>query len=442
MKYPAYPSYNPSGVEWLGEVPEHWEVKGLRYVCRFAYGDALAAENREDGEIPVYGSNGMVGTHISANTRKPALIIGRKGSHGKVNYSECAAFAIDTAYFIDERHTANNLRWLFYLLGTVGLDAVTNDSAVPGLAREDAYSHFVATPPADEQRTIADFLDRQTATLDTLIAKKRALIERLKAKRTALISRTVTCGLPPEAARAAGFDPQPKMKDSGIEWLGEIPEHWEATRLKFVVLSIEQGWSPDCHSYAADENQWGVLKAGCCNNGWFRPDENKALPSELEPLADLEIQPGDILMSRANGSEELIGSAALVPSVCRSRLLLSDKTYRIRTNTGKAIPDYLTYLLQSSLGRFQIKQVISGASGLAKNIAQSDVKNFLFPLPTTQEQHAIAAYLDRETAKLDALAAKVEQAIKRLQDYRTALITAAVAGKIDVRGWQEKREAA
>src|SRR3989338_5652954 len=107
MKAPTYLKYKPSGVEWLGDVPEHWEVKRLRYACRFAYGDSLAAEDREDGEVPVYGSNGSVGSHNACNTWEPVIVVGRKGSHGKVNYSERAVFAIDTTYFIDQRHTTN-----------------------------------------------------------------------------------------------------------------------------------------------------------------------------------------------------------------------------------------------------------------------------------------------------------------------------------------------
>jgi type I restriction enzyme, S subunit len=191
LKLATYLLYKPSRVEWLGDVPEHWEMKHLRYVCRFAYGDSLAAEDREEGLIPVFGSNGPVGSHNAANTQKPVIVVGRKGSHGKINFSEQEVFAIDTTYFIDHRYTRADLRWLSYVLATVGLDAVSKDSAVPGLAREDAYAHFLVTPPAEEQLAISDFLDRETAKLDTLVEKKRALIEKLKEKRSALISHTV-----------------------------------------------------------------------------------------------------------------------------------------------------------------------------------------------------------------------------------------------------------
>ncbi len=169
MKYAAYSAYKLTGIEWLPQVPTHWQIKGLRHVCRFAYGDSLAAENREDGEVAVYGSNGQVGTHDTSNTLAPVIVVGRKGSFGKLNYSHAPVFAIDTTYFIDKRHCSENLDWLAYALQPLKLDEASKDSAVPGLAREDAYRHKLPVPPLDEQHTIARFLGAKTAQIDALI---------------------------------------------------------------------------------------------------------------------------------------------------------------------------------------------------------------------------------------------------------------------------------
>lgn len=226
MSHPPYPAYKDSGVAWLGEVPEHWNVKQLKYVSRFNYGDALAAEVRDEtGSVPVYGSNGVVGTHASANTRCPAIIIGRKGSYGKVSYSYASAFCIDTAYFIDQTCTRNNLRWLFYALQPLDLDQLSQDTGVPGLSRDKAYATQLAEPPIEEQAAIAVFLDRETATIAALIAKQQRLIALLQEKRQALIAHAVTKGLNPDAP----------LQDSGVEWLGEIPAHWERKRLRFIA---------------------------------------------------------------------------------------------------------------------------------------------------------------------------------------------------------------
>ncbi|NCC41509.1 MAG: hypothetical protein EOM21_19220 [Gammaproteobacteria bacterium] len=114
MSFPRYPAYKDSGVEWLGEVPEHWSITSLKRRARMIYGDALAADARQDGEVAVYGSNGIVGYHNEANTEEPLVVVGRKGSHGKLVWSDTAGFVIDTAYAIDSRVCDEHLRWLFY----------------------------------------------------------------------------------------------------------------------------------------------------------------------------------------------------------------------------------------------------------------------------------------------------------------------------------------
>ena len=185
-------SLKPSGVEWLGEVPTHWEVRRLKNICRLAYGDSLSSENRVGGNVSVYGSNGQVGVHSNPNTSGQCLIIGRKGSFGKVHYSAEPVFAIDTTFFVDRRHTGANIRWLYYLLGWLQLDAVSKDSAVPGLNREDAYQHIGFYPPLAEQAAIAAYLDKQTAAIDAAITRARREIDLLSEYRTRLIADVVT----------------------------------------------------------------------------------------------------------------------------------------------------------------------------------------------------------------------------------------------------------
>ena len=221
----SYPIYRDSGVEWLGEIPAHWGTRQLKRLCTFEYGDSLSGDSRTDGHVDVYGSNGPIGSHNYPNTLGPCLVVGRKGSFGKVNYSRSPVFAIDTTFFVDGRHTDAQLRWLYYLLTFLRLDTTTKDSAIPGLDREDAYAHKVPVCGLSEQRAIAAFLDRETGKIDALVAKKERLIELLQEKRAALISRAVTKGL----------DPSTPMNDSGVEWLGEIPAHWKVKRLKHLL---------------------------------------------------------------------------------------------------------------------------------------------------------------------------------------------------------------
>jgi type I restriction enzyme S subunit len=291
---------------------------------------------------------------------------------------------------------------------------------IPHVNGEYLANLRVPTPHEQRQRAIADYLDRETARIDALIAAKERVLALLAEKRRALITRAVTKGL----------DPTVPMKDSGIPWLGKIPAHWKATRLKFHLHRIEQGWSPQCEAVPAGPDDWGVLKAGCVNGDAFNPDENKRLPDHETPLPNLEIRPGDVLMSRAN-TTDLLGSAAIAHDV-RPRLLLCDKLYRLDVNTAALLKGFLVYFLRTPSGRFDFERTATGASNSMQNISQEVVRNVWLPVPPLDEQRAIVEHITEETAKLDALRAATERSIALLKERRAALISAAVTGQIDV----------
>ncbi|KDR58765.1 restriction endonuclease subunit S, partial [Limnospira platensis] len=194
-----------------------WLQAKLKYVAHFAYGDALPKDQEREGDFKVFGSNGAYDNYGRANTQAPVIIVGRKGSYGKVNWSDHPCFASDTTFFIDATTTHHHLRWLFYLLQTLNLDQGTDEAAVPGLSRDDAYAKKVFIPPLGEQKAIAHYLDIETAKIDQLIKAKKRLLALLDEKRRALITHAVTRGLNPDVP----------MRDSGVEWIGEIPKHWE-----------------------------------------------------------------------------------------------------------------------------------------------------------------------------------------------------------------------
>jgi type I restriction enzyme S subunit len=265
-------------------------------------------------------------------------------------------------------------------------------------------------------------LDRETARIDELVATNERLIALLQEQRTTSITRAVTMGLTPSAL----------VKHSGLEWLQEIPAHWEITRLRNVLTRIEQGWSPDCENREADEAEWGVLKAGCVNRGVFVASEHKALPASQSPIPELEIKRGDLLMSRASGSRELVGSVAFVEQ-CRPRLLLCDKVFRLHVDDGQVSKPFLAQALNSRVARTQIEGVLSGGSGLANNIPQGVVKDLLIALPPREEQDQLVMSVRARTAYVDRLVARANAAIGQLHELRASLIYAAVTGKIDVR---------
>jgi type I restriction enzyme S subunit len=313
-------------------------------------------------------------------------------------------------------------RFLLYALLTEefinAVDGSTFGSKMPRADWDFIGNQAVPVPPLPTQRAIADYLDRETARLDALVAAKGRLLDLLAEKRRALITHAVTRGL----------DPAAPLKESGVEWLEQAPAHWSVKRLKHVVGPVEQGWSPQCDSFPAEENEWGVLKAGCVNGPELDALENKRLPDSETPLAELEIKPGDILMSRAN-TTELLGSAVHIKQV-RPRLLLCDKLYRFRAEPAVIESDFLVHFLRCHSGRFVMERDATGASNSMQNIGQETIRNLHVPLPPLPEQRAIVAHIAAETAKLDALRAAAERSIALLRERRAALIAAAVTGKL------------
>jgi type I restriction enzyme S subunit len=433
---------------WLDNIPSHWVRDRLKAAGTLIAGSAFPEEFQgiSEGEIPFYKVSSLGSSldgksldespnTISLSTAKKlrARIIPR----GAVVYAKIGA-----ALLLNRRRMTtmpccidNNMtafvpdtdrmlpEWAFYFLSVVDLRELANPGAVPSISEGYQSTIPIVIPPVVEQKAIAAFLDRETAKIDALVAKKRRLIELLQERRTALITHVVTRGL----------DPTAPMSESGVEWLGPIPARWEVRRLRHVVKRIEQGWSPECESREAGMEEWGVLKAGCVNGGTFVATENKALPVGITPLEELEVRDGDLLMSRASGSRDLVGSVAVV-SGCRPRLLLCDKIFRLHTDDEIDDRRFLAYALNSRMSRWQVEAVLSGGSGLANNIAQGVVKDLVIPRPEKDEQRAIVAYLDELTARIDELLANIRSGVDLLTELRTALVSAAVTGKIDVRG--------
>ncbi len=445
MSFPPYPAYKDSGVEWLGEVPEHWGRYPLKRLGSIRYGI---------GEPPKYQKNGtplIRATNINFGKIYPKdfvfvdpedipaqrivwleegdIIVVRSGAYTGDSGIITQEYAGSIAGFdMVLRLTACLATFCQYALLSNTLkdfqiDLKKTRAAQPHLNAEELGECIIILPPLPEQHSIAAFLDRETAKIDALVAEQETLIALLAEKRQATISHAVTKGL----------DPTVPMKDSGIEWLGAVPEHWEISRIKHTIASIEQGWSPQCEGYPTENpEEWGVLKVGCVNGGIFNPRENKVLPAELEPIPVLTIKSGDVLISRAN-TQELVGSAATAIEDY-PRLMLCDKLYRLRLNPKLSAPKFLVQFLGAPQARGQIELAATGASSSMLNIGQSTILEMTTPLPPLTEQHAIVAHLDRETARLDALTAEARRAIALLKERRSALISAAVTGKIDVRG--------
>lgn len=441
-KYRPYRHNGNIGISWLRNAPTHWVPRRVKHVVQIRGGQVDPKESAFADLVllapnHIESQTGRIVEKLDSAFEQGAISGKYRFQKGDVLYSkirpelakacvaECEGLCSADMYAMVVRDGTDSRFLLYVLLSDAFTKLATDESmrvAMPKINREDLGVVRFPFPPLAEQRVIASFLDRETVKIDVLVEKKRRLIDLLKEKRIALISHAITKGL----------DPNVPMKESGVELLGKVPEHWTINRLRFVMRSIEQGWSPQCESRQAEADEWGVLKVGCVNGPNFDQAEQKAVPRDIAPVTRYEIRRGDVLMSRAN-TRELLGSAAFVEDV-RPRLLLCDKLYRIRFDQHGLDSRFAVLAMRSASARFQFERECDGASGSMKNIGQDTIKNLWLPLPPLREQHQILERLAMESAKLDTLVGRIGEAIDRLLEYRTALISAAVTGKIDVRG--------
>ena len=220
------------------------------------------------------------------------------------------------------------------------------------------------------------------------------------------------------------FSRYPAYKNSGVGWLGDVPEHWEVIPVKRCLRAITQGWSPQCESYPADAEQWGVLKVGCVNGGSFDPSQNKALPPALEPLPELSIREGDVLVSRAN-TRELVGSVA-VAERDYERLMLCDKLYRLRVDEQRCDATFLARSLSTPAARGVIEAAASGASSSMLNIGHASILGMLIAVPPLKEQQTLVDFVRGEAIKIDVLVEEQRRLIELLKEKRQAVISQAV----------------
>jgi type I restriction enzyme S subunit len=322
-------------------------------------------------------------------------------------------------------------RYLFYLTissvfrqtGEAEMYGAGGQKRVPPEFNKDFRTPL---PPMPEQRSIADFLDREKLKIDALIAKKQALIEKLKEKRSALISRTITRGLPPTAARAGGLNQNPPTRPSGVDWIGEIPSHWSTRRLRHISDEITVGVVVNPSSYVSDE---GVpfLLGGDIREFSISVDDCNRCPSEVSEgvLRKSLLHSGDLVVVRVGYP----GVAAVIPPKLEGANCASMMIVRRHLRFSS---QWLAYAFNSQVGRDQIDIVQYGAAQKQFNI--SHAVDFIFPFPPLPEQVAISLFLDAQSAKIGQAISKLETVIERLREYRQAVITAAVTGKIDVRG--------
>ena len=437
-RWKRYPAYRDSGVEWLGEVPEHWRAKRLKYITT-ANDETLSETTDPDFELvyvdigsidPISGirnketmtfenapsrarrkvRNGdviisTVRTYLRAispvNDAEPNMVVstGFAVIRPKENIeSQFAAYTLRAPYFVDK-----------VVANSVGV-------SYPAINASELINFNIALPPLPEQRAIAAFLDRETRRIDTLIEKKERQIELLQEKRAALISHAVTKGL----------DPDVKMEDSGVEWLGEVPEHWPVERLRFHILINPT--KSEVHGLARDTTVSFVPMEAVREYGGIRLGQTR--PIEEVAAGYTYFRDGDVAVAKITPCFENVKGA--VVKGLKNGIGFGTTELHVLRPSFSIDQHFLFYLTISYAFRKLGESEMYGSAG-QKRVPEDFIKNLKHPIPILAEQRSIAVFLDHETGHIDVLTTKVYESISKLREYRTALISAAVTGKIDVR---------
>ena len=443
MKLAPYPKYEPSGVEWLGDLPAHWEVMKLKKLVSFIE----EKESEIDGEnrLPYIGlehieswtgmlcvrDSEFVPTSVSNRFHSGDVLFGKLRPYLAKACKPSFEGICSSELLVLRPSSGIDGRFLLHLLLTKGfislVDSSTYGAKMPRANWNDVSSCALPVPSLKEQRAIADFLDCEAAKIDKLIEKKRTLIERLKEKRAALITRTVTQGQPPDAARAAGLEPERKMKASGGEWLGDVPEHWEVKRGRFC-MDISPS-SNRLHELEPDDEVSFVPMEAVGEYGGLDLEQTRTVAERGSGYTEFE--EGDVIVAKITPCFEN-GKGALASGLLNGVAIGTTELHVLRPNSNLD-RRLLFYFTISPLFRTVGEGEMYGAGG-QKRVPTSFCEDVPIPLAPLDEQRAIADFLDRETAKIDGLIAKVDTATARLREYRAALITAAVTGQVDVRG--------
>jgi type I restriction enzyme S subunit len=447
MSLPAYPAYRDSGVPWLGRVPAHWRGVRVKDCFQIVNGATPRSDTPEywDGDIvwvtPADLSN-IQGWDITKSQRtispnglfSCAATIVQPGSIVISTRAPIGSIGIAAVPLCTNQGcralvpcAGTETRFFAYALTafTLELNLYGRGTTFSELSADALGAFPICMPPPAEQRAIAAFLDRECGKIDALVAEQERLIALLKEKRQAVISHAVTKGL----------DPSAPMKDSGVAWLGQVPAHWNLTRLRFIAR-----FNPSKSEIASllPETEVSFLPMDAIgDDGSLRLDATRPLSAVEQGYT--YFRDGDLLIAKITPCFEN-GKGALAAGLLGGIGFGTTELIVVRPLPGRAVAAYLQWLFVGPDFRNAGTAAMYGAGG-QKRVPDEFVRNFVVAVPPPAEQRAIAAFLDRECGKIDTLISESERAIALLKERRAALISAAVTGQIDVRGLVPTEEA-
>ena len=305
-------------------------------------------------------------------------------------------------------------------VGGVQLDEISQSTAMAKFNKTDLRQLRVLCPPYSEQQKIADYLDKVCDEVDEMVALQETMIEELKAYKQSVITEAVTKGLKPNVS----------MRNSGIDWIGEIPEHWEAKKLKYIVDYIESGTSVNAGNVPAQANEYGVLKTSAVSKYVFDATENKTVVSEEMDKVSCPVRKNTIIVSRMN-TPELVGACGYVEKNY-DNIFLPDRLWQVHF-VDTVYVKFIWYALRGSNIRNYYSSLSVGSSSSMQNISQSQFSNGSIPIPSdVEEQCAIVSYLDTKCSEIDSLIDLKQAKIEELKEYKKSVIYEYVTGKKEI----------
>ena len=437
MKLKPYPKYRDSGVPWLGDVPEHWEVRRLKNICTNPplYGANIPASLYQESGVRFIRTNDITdmgelkkkGVYVDEKSvysyilKNNDFLISRSGTVGRTflfndHKHEKSAYAGYLVKFTLAKFISS--KYLFYysksrcFLSFVEIFSIS--STINNLNGEKYSRMNIPFPPFSEQQQIARYLDWKTAQINKFIRNKRRLIQLLKEQKQNIINQAVT----------KGINPNVEMKDSGVEWLGQIPAHWEVRKITHLFRKIGSGTTPNSGNVDYYEGNIPWIISGDLTDGLLNATKKKITAKALQDYPTLKIYPEDSLVIAMYGAT--IGKVSLT-------------TIRACTNQACCA---LSQPLNIVDMKFMLQLFISikpnlvnmGYGGGQPNISQDIIKSLRLPIPPISEQQEIVTYIEKETALIDKTISRTEREIELIQEYRTRLVSDVVTGKLDVRG--------
>lgn len=413
----AYPKYKASGIDWLGEIPSNWDIISLKYLCDICTGNKDTINRVDDGLYPFFVRSPKVERINSYSYDGEAILMAGDGvGAGKVFHYINGKFDFHQRVYNFHNFDKASGKFLYYYLQSnfkYVIEEGAAKSTVDSVRLPWLKSFPVALPEIDTQREIVSFLDKKLPQIDALITEKQAQIEDLRKFRTSLITEIVSHGL----------NPQVQFIPSSIKWLGNIPAHWEASKLKYIG-EARNGltYSPD--DICDDGEGVLVLRSSNIQNDTLSYEDNVYVSKDVN---DLMMKEGDILICSRNGSPSLVGKCTIIPHGVTATF--GAFMMRFRSNIDKK---FTLYLIRTALAHH--KELFSTST--INQLTNSTLGNIEIAIPPLDEQHQIVDYLDEKTAKIDTLINELTQQLDELALYRKAVISEAVTGKVDVREWK------